>query len=63
MAKAQEKETQKQEVKETKYIVGDQGYLYKKGKVYKTGEEIFLTPEEYENVKDKVKKAGNKDEE
>lgn len=39
---------------ETKYIVGDGGYLLKGGKVYKTGEEISLTAEEHKNVEDKV---------
>lgn len=34
-----------------KYIVGDQSYLMKEEKVYQTGEEIFLTEQEYENVK------------
>jgi len=40
--------------KETKYIVGDKGYLLKGDKVFKTGDEISLTAEELKNVEDKV---------
>lgn len=43
--------------KETKYIVGENGYLLKNGKVYQTGEEISLTADELKNVEDKVVKA------
>lgn len=44
-----------------KYIVGDQGYLRKAGKVYQTGQEITLTEKEYENVKDKVVGRGTEE--
>lgn len=43
--------------KDKKYIVSDKGYLLKEGKIYQEGEEIVLSPEEYENVKDKVVEA------
>lgn len=45
------------QAKETKFIVGDQGYLYKEGKVYQTGEEISLTADEAKNVEGKILKA------
>lgn len=43
-----------QENQEKVFIVGEQGYLLKDGKVFKTGEEISLNEQEYENVKDLV---------
>lgn len=43
--------------KDKKYIVSDKGYLLKEGKIYQEGEEIVLSPEEFENVKDKVVEA------
>lgn len=47
--------------KDKKYIVSDKGYLLKEGKIYQEGEEIVLSPEEFENVKDKVVEADAKD--
>lgn len=43
--------------KETKYIVGDKGYVSKGGKVYQTGQEISLTDAEAKNVEKFVVKA------
>lgn len=45
--------------KEKKYIVGDAGYVAKGGKVYKTGEEISLTDEQFKNVEKLVVSAGS----
>lgn len=47
--------------KDKKYIVIDKGYLLKEGKIYQEGEEIVLSPEEFENVKEKVVEADAKD--
>jgi hypothetical protein len=48
------KKDQAQENVEKVFIVGDKSYLTKGGKVYKTGEEISLNEQEYENVKELV---------
>jgi hypothetical protein len=48
------KKTQEQANQEKVFIVGDKSYLTKGGKVYKTGEEISLNEQEYENVKDLI---------
>lgn len=47
--------------KDKTYIVSDKGYLLKGGKIYQEGEEIVLSPEEFENVKEKVVEADAKD--